>query len=90
MTRGRTIRACSPSASRKVGLPTNQSPPMNYLREIEHELKSLVPCDECRSPKLVAFVKSRVLESYKNGLRDARKRGSPRAAFDRKRPEAAH
>ena len=39
---------------------------MTYIRDLERELRALL--DEGDMPKVIRFVKEKVLESYRNGL----------------------
>ena len=48
---------------------------MNYLEQVEKELRQLVSADKSDGEafnKVAAFVKAKVLESYKNGLAAAK------------------
>ena len=56
---------------------------MNYLDQIEKELRQILDSDESESEKwadtIVKFVRDKILESYKNGLAAAKTSKPPYA-----------
>ena len=56
---------------------------MNYLDQIEKELRQILDSDQSESEKwadtIVRFVRDRILESYKNGLAAAKTSKPPYA-----------
>lgn len=65
---------------------------MNYLDQVEKELREILDSDEPEAEKwantIVEFVRDKILESYKNGLAVAKKSQQPYARqskYDKKR-----
>src|SRR5215471_924108 len=61
-----TVRRTRYAAVGHCAVTTNHHTHMNYIRDVERDLRALL--DEGDMGKVIRFVKEKVLESYRNGL----------------------
>ena len=51
---------------------------MTYLQQVEQDLLDFLKNGEPNTDEIIEYVKDRIVESYKNGLRAAKQRGARR------------